>query len=58
MNSEFVSSDEHITLEDDDFDELLSDEEIENLGYSSLSVTDHSDFWSDFDQINPNDIPY
>lgn len=66
-SSEFVSSDEHIELDDDDFDfdELYSDEEIENLGYSSITYNDHSDFWNDFDEINSddmldelNDIPY
>ena len=57
-NSEFVSSDEQIDFEDDFEDGILSDEEIEELGYSSFSTTDHSDFWTDFDEVNPDDIPY
>jgi hypothetical protein len=60
-NSEFVSSDEHIEVEveEDDFEDgILSDEEIEELGYSSLSDNDHSDFWNDFDEVNPDDVPY
>ena len=54
--SEFESSDEHVSEEID----LLTDDELNELSFSSLTVADddHSEFWNDFDEVNADDLPY
>ena len=53
--SEFDCIDEH--LDEDNF-ENFDDEDFEIGAFISVEEINHSEFWDDINEVNPDDVPF